>query len=239
MDDPIAVAQESAGKIRDIYGNELIGISLYGSAAGKEYVAGKSDINLLVVLTDDGASNLTALFPHVKSFRKKRVSIPLIITEQFIASSLDTFPIEFLNMKLQYRVLEGKDVLADLAIERAYLRTQLERELKGKLLYLRHGFIETEGKTRALRSLIFHSLKTFFFLFNGLIYLKDQPIPETKREKIALLTDMYCIDKNLFHELLDVFDEKSKPGPFQLQQMVVKYIKEMTELSRKVDTLRI
>ena len=239
MGDPIDTAQEFAGKIKEIYKNELVSVNLYGSAAGKEYVPGKSDINLLVVLTDEAMSNLTALFPHVRSFRKKRVSIPLIITEQFITTSLDTFPVEFLNMKLQYNLLEGKDVLADLAIDRACLRTQCERELKGKLLYLRHGFIETEGRAKALVLLITRSLKSFIFLFNALLYLKDVPIPETRREKLSLVSSNYGVDKRVFHNLLDVYEEKTKPGQVVLQQLVLTYIKEMMELSRKVDSLRV
>ncbi len=239
MDNPVAIAKQTSEIIKEIFGNELVSVILYGSAAGGEYVTGKSNINLLVVLTDHGTDKLPLLFPHLKSFRKKRISTPLLITEQFIRTSLDTFPVEFLNMKLQYKLLLGKDVLTDLKIAKTWLRTQCERELKGKLLHLRQAFIETEGKTKALKMLIFHSLRTFIFLFNALIYLKDQPIPGTRREKISLLSKLYSTDEKVFLDLLDVFEGKADLDRQKLEKLVLDYIREMMYLGRKVDALEI
>ncbi|RLA98479.1 MAG: hypothetical protein DRG83_14445 [Deltaproteobacteria bacterium] len=239
MENPVDIAKEAAEILKSIYGDELVSVILYGSAAGKDYVSGKSSVDLLVVLTDQGINKLALLFPHLKLFRKKRITIPLLLTEQFIKTSLDTFPVEFLNMKLQYKLITGKDVLFDLAIDRSWLRTQCERELKGKLLYLRQGFVETEGKAKPLRLLIFHSLKTFLFLFNALIYLKDREIPKTRREKIHLLSELFDINEKVFMDLLDVYEEKTKPDQQRLERLVLNYIEEMTKLSRKVDALTI
>jgi len=239
MENPVDIAKEAAEILKSIYGDELVSVILYGSAAGKDYVSGKSSVDLLVVLTDQGINKLALLFPHLKLLRKKRITIPLLLTEQFIKTSLDTFPVEFLNMKLQYKLITGKDVLLDLAIDKSWLRTQCERELKGKLLYLRQGFVETEGKAKPLRLLIFHSLKTFLFLFNALIYLKDREIPKTRREKIHLLSELFDINEKVFMDLLDVYEEKTKPDQQRLERLVLNYIEEMTKLSRKVDALTI
>ena len=239
MENPVDIAKEAVEILKSIYRDELVSVILYGSAAGKDYVSGKSSVDLLVVLTDQGINKLALLFPHLKLLRKKRITIPLLLTEQFIKTSLDTFPVEFLNMKLQYKLITGKDVLFDLAIDKSWLRTQCERELKGKLLYLRQGFVETEGKAKPLKLLIFHSLKTFLFLFNALIYLKDREIPETRREKIHLLSELFDINEKVFMDLLDVYEEKTKPDQQQLERLVLNYIEEMTKLSRKVDALTI
>ena len=239
MENPVDIAKAAAEILKSIYGDELVSVILYGSAAGKDYVSGKSSVDLLVVLTDQGINKLALLFPHLKLLRKKRITIPLLLTEQFIKTSLDTFPVEFLNMKLQYKLITGKDVLFDLSIDKSWLRTQCERELKGKLLYLRQGFVETEGKAKPLKLLIFHSLKTFLFLFNALIYLKNREIPETRREKIHLLSELFDINEKVFMDLLDVYEEKTKPDQQRLERLVLNYIEEMTKLSRKVDALTI
>jgi len=239
MENPVDIAKEAAEILKSIYGDELVSVILYGSAAGKDYVSGKSSVDLLVVLTDQGINKLALLFPHLKLLRKKRITIPLLLTEQFIKTSLDTFPVEFLNMKLQYKLITGKDVLFDLAIDKSWLRTQCERELKGKLLYLRQGFVETEGKAKPLKLLIFYSLKTFLFLFNALIYLKDREIPETRREKIHLLSELFDINEKVLMDLMDVYEEKTKPDQQRLERLVLNYIEEMTKLSRKVDALTI
>jgi hypothetical protein len=39
------------GDYQKVFGKDLVSLILYGSAAGGHYVKGKSDINLLVVVT--------------------------------------------------------------------------------------------------------------------------------------------------------------------------------------------
>ena len=41
-----------------VFGRELVSLILYGSAAGGSYIKGKSDINLLLVLTQEGIDKL-------------------------------------------------------------------------------------------------------------------------------------------------------------------------------------
>lgn len=52
------------------FGRDLVSLMLYGSAAGGSYVKGKSDINLLVVLTPEGMSRLEDAFAPVKKMEK-------------------------------------------------------------------------------------------------------------------------------------------------------------------------
>jgi len=136
-----------------------------------------------------------------------------------------------------YRLISGKDVLKDLNFEKNWLRAQCERELKGKLLYLRQGFIETGGKTKALLTLISQSLRTFFFLFNGLLFLCDKKIPESRSEKLEILADKFQLDKKLFKHLLEIYETGQSPGDEALKETTLQYISEMTKLSREVDRL--
>src|SRR5665647_1329976 len=79
------------------FGKDLISLMLYGSAAGGAYVKGKSDINILVVLTPEGINRLEDGFALVKNWRKRNLAMPRVMTKAFIESSLDAYPIEFLN----------------------------------------------------------------------------------------------------------------------------------------------
>jgi hypothetical protein len=58
---------------------------------------------------------------------------PLFLTRSDLSSSLDSYPIEFLNMKNRYRLVYGEDVLQKLSFNPLAVRLQIERELKGKL----------------------------------------------------------------------------------------------------------
>src|ERR1035437_2730682 len=133
-----------------VFGSELVSLIVYGSAAAGSYVKGKSDINLLVVLSPAGIKKLDAAFDTVKCWKKRKVAVPLVMTKAFIESSLDCYPIEFLNMKNNHILIHGENVLEKLNFKPEDLRLQIEKELKGKLILLRQGYLETEGNTRQL-----------------------------------------------------------------------------------------
>ena len=156
---------------KKVFGADLVSIILYGSGARGEYIPKKSDINFMVLLTEAGISSLGKAMPLVASWKKRRVATPLFLTKEYIASSLDTFPIEFLNLKAAYAVVFGQDVLGGLAFDGRLLRIQCEREIKGKLLQLRQHFLETEGSARKIAALISFSLPTFFSIFQAVIFL--------------------------------------------------------------------
>ena len=61
-----------------VFGSELVSLIVYGSAAVGSYVKGKSDINLLVVLTEAGINRLDAVFDTVKCWKKRKVATPLV-----------------------------------------------------------------------------------------------------------------------------------------------------------------
>ena len=70
------------------------------------------------------------------------------MTPEYIRTSLDVFPVEFLNFKLIHATVFGEDIFESLEINRMDLRRQCERELKVKLVSLRQGYISSLGDGR-------------------------------------------------------------------------------------------
>ena len=137
---PEEIFEEFTDDFKNVFGSDLISIILYGSGASGHYVAGKSDLNFLIVISEGGIDNLDRAFSAVARWRKRKAATPLFMTKAEILSSRDTYPIEFLSMKKHYVTVSGEDVLGGLSFEPAHLRLQSEREFKGKLVHLRRGF---------------------------------------------------------------------------------------------------
>ena len=173
---PQEVFPEIVEDLKGIYGAALQSVILYGSGARGEYVAGKSDINFLVVLADDVADDLEKVLSFVPKWKKRAVATPFFMTKALIGSSVDVYPVEFLNMKRHYQVVHGEDVLRDLVFEKRALRLQCERELKGKLMLLRTRFLETAGKAESLQRLMAASITAFLSVFNALLHLEGQRV---------------------------------------------------------------
>ncbi len=235
---PQEITEEFAIDVKEIYGDELIAVILYGSGAAGTYVPKKSDINFLIVLSQTGIEKLSRCFPLLEKWRPRGVAVPLIVTQEYIKSSLDSFPIEFFNMQRHHQVIYGEDVLRNLHIPKENLRLELEEQIKGKLLHLRSAFLATLGRKRQLYQLIRISLPTFSSLFPALLALKDLPAP-TKREDIFTATaETFGLDYGLFQQLFDIANKKIKLSAEELTKLVESYIMEIRKLAFIIDELK-
>lgn len=218
-----------------VFGNRLISVILYGSALSTEYVPKKSDLNFLIVLSEEGIEQLHLAHGLVAKWRKKKVSTPLFLTKAYIESSLDIFPIEFLNIKRNYALVFGEDVLEGLSFKKDFVRMQCERELKGKLLLLRERYMETKGEAKALKELISNSIPTFIFVFKGILYLLDKEVPATKRETLSMLAKELQLDQELFLSLLHLKEGTIKPSAKEIGVLFRKYLIEMRTLAMLIN----
>ena len=235
-DRPEEIFEPFVETFHGIFERDLVSIALYGSAAGGDYRPGRSDLNFLKVLTEAGIEELDRAFDAVERWRKRRVSVPLFVTEAYIRGSLDVFPIEYLNMKRRHVHVYGRDVLGGLSFEPEHIRLQCEREIKGKLLLLREGFLETGGRKRDLKALVTGSLPSFAALFEGLLFLEGKEIPKTKGDVLRAGCEAFSLDGPLFGELLAVREERLKPDEGRLLEMVRLYLKEIRKLALLADS---
>ncbi|MBN1363412.1 MAG: hypothetical protein JW976_01270 [Syntrophaceae bacterium] len=219
------------------WGKELVSIVLYGSGAGGSYIKRKSDINFLIVVTNKGIDKLDGILSIVKYWQKRRVAIPLVMTREFIEKSLDSYPIEFLNMKNSHILIYGEDVLGRLRFKPEDLRLQIEKELKGKLILLRSGYLEMAGSARQLGQLISRSFTAFISIFNALIYLKQESLPQQRRDTIKEVASLFKVDAETFLLCADIKEGVDKLSGREVVIVFKKYLQEIENICNIVDTL--
>jgi hypothetical protein len=234
---PEEIFPEITGDYRKIFGDDLISIILYGSGAGEDYVAGKSDLNFLITLTDRGIEGLDQAMETVGRWRKRNVAIPLFMTREYLAGSQDAYPIEFLNMRRIYIVVTGEDVFAPITFDPCNIRLQLERELRGKLLHLRSGYLATEGKPKKIRELIGVSLTAFVSLFSAILYLKNLEIPKGKRDIITAGSGAVGVDAAVFLKCEEIRAKTDRFSPAEVQAVFRDYLREVGCLCEMIDQM--
>ena len=235
--DPKTILPDITDVYKALFGDELVSIILYGSATGRDFQPGKSDINFMIVLTEDGIEHLDRAFDVVNKWRKRGVAVPLFLTEEYVKTSLDVFPIEYLNFQNNYIQVFGKDILKDLEFSPEFLRLQCEREIKGKLLLLREAFIETSGKGKALKGLITQALPALMAIFEALLHLKRIDVPRERREIIRAMADAFDLEHGVFQGLLDIKEETSKRSDEESLRLFKGCLREMRKLSKLVNSL--
>ena len=236
-ENPKEIFQEIIDDYKEVFGDDLRGIILYGSATGESYIPKKSDINFMILLSEEGIDHLDLAFKTVTKWRKRKVAIPLFLTQKYVETSLDVYPIEYLNFQRNHILVFGSDILKDLTFNPDFVRLQCEREIKGKLLLLRGAFLDTSGRKIALKEVIGQSLPAFVAIFEALLYLQGRERPSEKHEIIRSACELFDLDAVLFEKLMDIKEQKLKPNEATLNALFKVYLSEVRKLSNLVDAL--
>ncbi len=122
-------------------GSNLQALVLFGGLAEGRYRPGKSDVNVLVVLTRASADDLSALAPALRHAGRALRVEPLLVTRTELPAAADVFPAKFLHIERRHLLLAGTDPFVGLDISREHLRLRLEQELTNQALRLRRRFV--------------------------------------------------------------------------------------------------
>jgi len=157
--------------VQDLYGGDLVAVFLYGSATTGEHVAGRSDINVGVVLSHLTPVLLRKASGQLREWARQGFATPAFFDPQYLRDALDVFPIEFLDMQIHHRTLWGPDLLAGLRIGAEPLRRQCEFELRGTLLKLRQAYVESSRSPRDLEAVLVSATNGLMVLARTLLRL--------------------------------------------------------------------
>ncbi|MEO5817310.1 MAG: hypothetical protein ABIT20_18730 [Gemmatimonadaceae bacterium] len=171
--------EELVTQLRSGYGAHLSTVVLYGSgaSAGGDYVKGKSDYNVLVLLDRIDAATLAAASAVARAWREAGNPPPMTMTVDEWRRSSDVFPMEYADILQRHRVLYGTPPFEGITVSRDHLRLQLEQQVMGKLLQLRQGALLAGADGKRQLELISASLSTIMVLFRATLRLKGEEPP--------------------------------------------------------------
>ncbi|PIP67952.1 MAG: hypothetical protein CO035_03610 [Candidatus Omnitrophica bacterium CG_4_9_14_0_2_um_filter_42_8] len=226
-----AVIQPYLIKLLGIHKENIISIVLYGSATGKYFIPGKSDINLAVVFKCLGLAQLKDSLRVINSGMSKKITAPLFLSLSHIGTSKDTFPIEFIEIKENNILVYGKDVFSGLEIDEANLKLFCKKEIEGKLIRIRQAYLEIGLRKKGVESLMKGSLNSLIPAFRALLRQKSPKPPVDKEQILIEFCNYYGLSKDVFIAILKdkMNDEKIKGGDVEV--FFEKYLKEIEKLS--------
>ncbi len=218
---------------------DIISIYVIGSAVTKDFHPKYSDINTLIVVKETKVAFLDFIAALGKRYGKKKIRAPLIMTRDYINRSLEVFPLEFLEMKLIHQLVYGEDVLKDVKIEKADVRLQCKRELKGKLQHICQGYIKAMGNRTALTDLFVGSLSGYFPVLRGMLFLYDQKIPRERSEVLFALERYFDIDIGVYKKLLEIRSKDVYPPLDVLREIFENLYRVLDTVIKKADEFEI
>lgn len=196
--------EDFVGDLKQIHGDNLRSVILYGSAATGEFKPFESDYNLLVALERITPEDLRNAHSAVREWVRLGHPVPTYFTVSELLDSGDVFPIELHFMERARKVLYGEDVLSDVEISDENLRHQLEYELRSNLLRLRKRYIEVSTSAEKLADLMAASIASFAADFRAVLLLKGQEPPVAKRAILQETVGVLGLEGTSFEKVLDV-----------------------------------
>lgn len=221
--------------LRDLYGESLISVVLYGSAASGEYEGRNSNINIAVILKDASLVSLSKMSKFINRREFSAIS-PIFLTEDYMRRSTDVFPIEFIDMKENNVVLHGKDILKDLNIDIKNLRFQCEQELKSKIISLKKVYLRTTNEA-ALKRLLFKSVTSGIHILRNLIRLKARKPAYVKEDALNEISEEFGVDLVALGRILDAKSKNRKLSYREADSLFVRFVETLEAITDKVDRL--
>ena len=201
--DPKGAALAATDAARKAAGTNLLGATLYGSAASGEFEPAHSDVNVAFVFRSLDPVELERLKPVHESWVRLRVSRPLLVSRETLSRSLDAFPLEYLLIRECHVPLAGEDLFRDLAIEHGPLRQQVERTLRAQEMGLAWTYIALAKTPSGARHWAARSGTAIGASASGLLHLSGEAVPKTRRDLVDRCRARFGIDEEAARLLTD------------------------------------
>ncbi len=228
---------ELTGKFERAFSGRLVSVILYGSAAAGDHHEKASDLNVLCVVKQITPRELGEAEPILKWWRELGNPSPLLMSEEEVYNSADSFPIEFGDMKRNRKVLFGFDVIADQVVHPTYYRAYVERELRAGLFRLRQQGAQALSNPVSLLKVCLASVSTFCVLGRHALLLAGLEAPADRRAMIRMLGEKLSMDTRPFDTFLDVREEKPGVEATNMGELFALYLEDIRKIVEFVNAM--
>lgn len=163
-----------AGLLRELAGDNARSLTLFGAIAAGTFDASRHTVRNVLLLERVDLNMLRRLAEQGVKIGKDRIRAPLIMTDAYIGASLDTFPLEFIEIQQMHVTVFGGDPFGDLKFADEHVRLQCERESKSLLIGLRQGLLAAAGREKALEAVEQDVSDALLRTLRGMLWLKGQ-----------------------------------------------------------------
>jgi hypothetical protein len=223
--------------VQRAFNDELEGVIAFGDAATGDYVPGRSRIEFLISSSDASFARIKGFAPSVAGWHRQRVATPLIVSSEYIQTSLDSSPIEFLNMSLFHELVWGSDVLNDLTFDPEHLRVVCEREAKQRLQLIKQSYLDREGELKQIELLMDDSIDHYVSILRTLIHLRGKQAPGPRRKVFKMAGKVLNLSESVFAKVLRFRDEEVKQTKADRAQLFDDYVRQLELVAEIADRL--
>lgn len=228
---------ELVSQLRAALGNNLVSVVVYGTAIAAPGNVKPGDYLTLVVAEQFGVAELNKARPVAHGWVAQGFPLPVFFTRQEFLDSLDVFAVEFRHLKRAYRVLHGTDLIAGREAAKDNLRTQIEYELRGKLLRLRSLYLPEGGSAERLMRLMTDSIVSFVRYIRPILEILGEAPPLGRLATVRRVGERLNLDLSPLERILRLRDEPVQLLEAEAQDLFASYVDCVSKIIAAVDKL--
>ncbi|HTT13986.1 MAG TPA: hypothetical protein VMG60_24225 [Burkholderiaceae bacterium] len=177
-------------------GSDFAGLVLYGGLARGRFRAGRSDVNVVVLLHRAGIDVLHRIGPALRNARRAAAVEAMVITPAEVPASAFEFATTFLDIKRHHIVLTGEDPFAALEVPRVIVQLRIAQRLRDLLLRLRRDYAVAWDDRQALKETLLDIARPLAIELLALLYDGGHAVPHDDRtdEVFAAATQAFALD---------------------------------------------
>lgn len=175
-------------------GDDLEALVVYGSAVRGGYVEGRSDVDLLVVLRDDGRAGLEAIGSVLLIARTSARIESMILRGDELQRAADVFPLLFDDVRSKHALLYGEDPFSRLEIADTHRRLRIEQELREARIRLRLVLSEASLLPRRLPGAVARKVKQLRSPLHALLRLRGREVDDGVEAVMREACTLYEVD---------------------------------------------
>jgi len=225
-------------QINQQWSADLSGLVLFGSVARGDFILGRSNINILLVLPKLSVDILQRAGQLHKQWGKHQFVAPLLMTEEDVLRSQSLFPLELLQMTQSHVLLAGRDPFGEVQVDTTRLSWQCEQEVMANVLRIRQRFIEGEGRVEAIQALLLLSITAVLPSIRGLLYCVGHTSTEKDQKILETLAHTLAFDPTVFLEILSFKRGISSPGVFEWPKLYQRYLDNLEAFIQRIQEIR-
>ena len=166
--------QKFVDRVQALGGTNCLALIGFGAIATSGFDPARHTARSVLVLEKIDLEMLRELAKDGLKLGKAKIAAPLIMTPAYIDGSLDTFPLELLEIQQCRMCLVGADYFADVSFQDMHIRHQCERELKTILIGMRQGILAAAGREKILGAMEGDIAERLIRTLRGLLWLHGQ-----------------------------------------------------------------
>ena len=222
-----------AADLQRVFGDRLRSVVAYGPQLDG---AADAPLTCLALVTSLTLSDLEACAGMAHGWSRARIATPLILPEDEFQRSLDAFPLEYGEIIRAHALVFGRNPFAGITIDSEDLRRACETQVKGHLVHLRQGFMDSGGRPREVAALVTASASAFSSLLRNVarlhgVNISDRMQMTTEGARRAGVPD------GLVSDLLALEHGTSIPTS-DPARLFPQYLAAVEQLARTIDSWR-